>query len=312
MYIGKEQQAVLFSIRGYMASTADTVSSLAAINCSLIGTYLVLRKTTMMADAITHSVLPGIVLAFLATGSKSSFTMLLGAGSTGVLASVLISFLNQKIKLQSDAAIGINFTWLFALGIILVSLFSRKVDLDPDCVLYGEVAYVPLNLLYTPSGVNLGPQALYLLAPIGLLNLSFIILSYKELAVTTFDPGFASIIGIRTSLWHYLLMATTSFTAVSSFEVAGAILVVALFVVPASIAYLLTQRLSHMLLLSCILGSIISITGYFLAIWLDGSISGAMVTLAGALFLITWLVTQCLPTIFRRKETYATATKTDS
>lgn len=268
------------------------IASLAAINCSLIGSYLVLRKVTMMADAITHAVLPGIVLAFLVTGSKGSLTVLLGAGSTGVLASLLMAFLNKKVKVQADAAIGINFTWLFAVGIILVSLFGRKVDLDPDCVLYGEVAYVPLNLLQTSSGMNLGPQALYTLGAVFLLNLGFIILGYKELAVTTFDPGFAQVMGINPTWWHYLLMTVTSFTAVASFEVAGAILVVALFVVPASTAYLLTNQLSKMLILSCCIGILITIAGYLVARWLNGSIAGAMVTVGGVLFFITWMVTR--------------------
>jgi len=267
------------------------IASLAAVNCSLVGSYLVLRKVTMMADAITHAVLPGIVLAFLMTGSKGSLTILLGAGSTGILASLLMAFLHKKVKLQSDAAIGINFTWLFALGIVLISLFGRKVDLDPDCVLYGEVAYVPLNLLQTSSGINLGPQALYTLGAVLLLNLGLIVLGYKELAVTTFDPGFAQMMGINPNLWHYILMAVTSFTAVASFEVAGAILVVALFVVPASTAYLLTNRLPKMLILSCCIGIFTAILGYFVAMWLNGSIAGAMVTVGGILFFITWIVT---------------------
>jgi manganese/zinc/iron transport system permease protein len=275
------------------------VASLAAVNCSLVGTYLVLRKVTMMADAITHAVLPGIVLAFLFTGSKSSLVVLLGAGSTGILASLLVAFLHKKVKLQSDASIGINFTWLFALGIILISLFSRKIDLDPDCVLYGEVAYAPLNLWYTASGINMGPQALYSLGFVLLFNLAFILCGYKQLAVTTFDPDFATTIGIHTNLWHYLLMTATSFTAVASFEVAGAILVVALFVVPASIAYLVTHRLVHMLLLSAVIGIIITVVGYFLAMWLDASISGAMVTVGGCLFFVIWLIKQYQPQLNR-------------
>jgi manganese/zinc/iron transport system permease protein len=270
------------------------VASLAAINCSIVGTYLVLRKVAMMADAITHAVLPGIVLAFLFTGSKGSLSMLLGASATGIIATLLMAFLHKKVRLQSDASIGINFTWLFALGIILISLFSRKVDLDPDCVLYGEVAYAPLNIWETSSGLILGPRSVYMLGFVLLINLILIILSYKELAVTTFDPAFATSIGIRTTLWHYALMAATSFTAVASFEVAGAILVVALFVVPAATAYLLTRRLSHMLVLASLFGIIAAITGYYLAIWLNGSISGAMVTTAGVIFLLTWLKTQYL------------------
>ena len=244
----------------------------------------------MMADAITHSVLPGIVIAFLLTGTKNSLTMLLGAGSTGILASWLVAFLQKKVNMQSDASIGINFTWLFALGIILISSFSRKIDLDPDCVLYGEVAYVPLHTWQTVSGIDMGPQALYTLGFVLLLNLAFIGLSYKELAVTTFDPSFATALGMRTNLWHYLLMAATSFTAVSSFEVAGAILVVALFVVPPSIAFLLTHRLKYMLLLSCLAGILMAVSGYALAAWVDGSIAGAMVTVGGLLFFIVWTV----------------------
>lgn len=265
------------------------VASLAAVNCSMVGSYLVLRKITMLADAITHAVLPGIVLAFLFTGSKSSLVVLLGAGSTGIIASILVAFLHKKVKLQSDASIGINFTWLFALGIVLISLFSKKIDLDPDCVLYGEVAYAPLNVWYTSSGINMGPQALYILGFVLLLNCSFIVLGYKQLSITTFDPDFSTTIGIKTNLWHYLLMAATSFTSVASFEVAGAILVVALFVVPASIAYLVTHKLSHMLVFSSLIGIFTTIAGYFLAMWLNGSISGGMVTVAGCLFFATWL-----------------------
>lgn len=266
------------------------ISSLAAVNCSLVGTYLVLRRLAMMADAITHAVLPGIVLAFLFTGSKSSWVMLLGAGTTGIIATLLMAFLHKQVRLQADAAIGITFTWMFSLGIILISLFSRKIDLDPDCVLYGEVAYVPLNIWQTASGVRLGPWSIYLLALVLLINLSFILLSYKELAITTFDPAFAATLGMHTTLWHYLLMAITSFTAVASFEVAGTILVVALFVVPASTAYLLTQRLSAMLVVGALLGIIIAVSGYYLAVWLNGSIAGAMATVAGMIFLVVFLV----------------------
>lgn len=268
------------------------IASLAAINCSLVGTYLVLRKLAMVADAITHAVLPGIVLAFLFTGSKSSWVMLLGASITGIIATLLMAFLHKQVKLQAGASIGITFTWLFALGIILISLFSRKVDLDPDCVLYGEVAHAPLNVWQTASGMCLGPRSMYLLALMLLVNLSFILLSYKELAITTFDPAFATTIGMRTTLWHYLLMAATSFTAVASFEVAGAILVVALFVVPASTAYLLTQRLSTMLVIATLLGIGIATSGYYLAVWLNGSIAGAMTTIAGTIFLVVFLIRQ--------------------
>ncbi len=269
------------------------VASLAAINCSLIGTYLVLRKVTMMGDAIAHAVLPGIVIAFFLTGAKSSLVVLIGASSVGMLATLLIEFLHRQVRLQPDASIGINFTWLFALGIILISFFSKKIDLDPDCVLYGEIAYAPLDSWITSEGVDLGPRSVYVLSVMLLLNLGFILLSYKELKVTTFDPAFAASIGINTSWWHYLLMGATSFIVVAAFEVVGPILIVALLVAPPATAYLFTQCLSKMLIFASLLGTATAIGGYYLAVWVNGAIAGAMATVAGCLFLIFFLVQHC-------------------
>ena len=266
------------------------IASLAAINCGLIGTYLVLRKMTMMGDAIAHATLPGLVIALLWTGSKSSLIMLLGAGSMGVLVAVLVTFLDKKAGLQSDAAIGINFTWLFAVGIILISSFSKKIDLDPECSLYGDIACAPLDLLSSASGINLGPYSFYVLLLMLILNISFITISYKQLFITTFDPAYASTIGVHTVLWHYLLMGITSFTTVATFEVAGAILVVALLVVPPATAYLITQRLISMLAITVLLGIVIAIGGYYLTVWINGAIASAMVTVAGCLFLLTFLL----------------------
>jgi manganese/zinc/iron transport system permease protein len=268
------------------------IASLAAINCSLIGSYLILRKLAMMGDAIAHSVLPGIVIAFLLSGSRTSLVVLIGAGSVGILATLLVEFLHRQIRLQPDAAIGINFTWLFALGVILISFFSKKIDLDPDCILYGEIAYAPLDTWIGPGGTDLGPRAFYILATMLLANLSFILVGYKELSITTFDPAFATSIGMHTPGWHYLLMGAVSLTTVAAFEVVGAILVVALLVAPSATAYLLTQRLHNMLVVSSLVSILTALGGYYLAIWMNGSIAGAMATTAGCLFLITFLMQQ--------------------
>ena len=280
------------------------VASLAAINCSLIGTYLVLRKVTMMGDAIAHAVLPGIVIAFFLAGSKTSLVMLIGAGSVGIVATLLMEFLHRKIRLQPDASIGINFTWLFALGIILISSLSKRIDLDPDCILYGEIAYVPLDTWVGPGGISLGPRPFYILAVMLLINLGFILLSYKELSVTTFDPAFASTMGMNTTLWHYVLMGATSFTTVAAFEVVGAILVVALLVAPPATAYLLTQRLPKMLVVASLVGALTAVGGYYLAIWVDGAIAGAMATMAGCLFLVIFLVKRGRLRTYKASEKY--------
>ncbi|MCH2085272.1 MAG: metal ABC transporter permease, partial [Saprospiraceae bacterium] len=120
-------------------------ASLFAISCSLLGSFLILRKMAMVGDAISHAVLPGIVIAFLLTGSRDSFDMIIGAALLGVFTTFLIEFFHKRARLQTDAAIGVTFTWLFALGIILVSLYAGQVDVDQECVLYGEIAYVPLD-----------------------------------------------------------------------------------------------------------------------------------------------------------------------
>ncbi len=262
-------------------------ASLVATSCALLGCYLILRKMAMVGDAISHAVLPGIVLAFLISGSRDSVTMLIGAGLIGILTTFLIEFFHKKAKLQTDASIGVTFTWLFAVGVILISLFAGKVDLDQDCVLYGEIAYVPLDLIITGDGTNMGPKAIYVMTCILILILLFITIFYKELFLTTFDGAYAKAIGISASLWHYLLMGAVSATTVASFESVGAILVVALLIAPAATAYLITDNFKWMLVIASIAGTVSSVTGYYLAVWLDGSIAGAIAAMCGVIFGLT-------------------------
>lgn len=263
-------------------------ASLVASSCALLGCYLILRKMAMVGDAISHAVLPGIVIAFLISGSRDSMTMLIGAGLIGILTTFLIEFLHKKARLQTDASIGVTFTWLFAIGVVLISLFAGKVDLDQDCVLYGEIAYVPLDTLII-GNQSIGPRALYIMGIILAAIILFIVFGYKELFLTTFDPAYATAIGISTTLWHYLLMGAVSATTVASFESVGAILVVALLIAPAATAYLLTDNLKWMLVLACMAGVAASVTGYCIAVWLDGSIAGAIAMMAGVVFIVAML-----------------------
>ncbi|HEY9489393.1 MAG TPA: metal ABC transporter permease [Chryseosolibacter sp.] len=280
----------------YIILTAALVS----MSCALLGCYLILRKMAMVGDAISHAVLPGIVVAFLISGSRDSATMLIGAGLIGIVTTFLIEFLHKKAKLQADASIGVTFTWLFAVGVVLISLFAGKVDLDQDCVLYGEIAYVPLDLVITGGGTILGPRALYVAGAILILIISFILFGYKELFLTTFDPAYASAIGVSTTLWHYLLMGAVSATTVGSFEQVGAILVVALLIAPAATAYLLTDNFKLMLLIACGAGVLSSITGYYLAVWIDSSIAGAIASMAGIYFALSLLLSPTHGILFKK------------
>ena len=250
--------------------------ALVAVSCGLLGCFLILRRMSMVGDAISHAVLPGIVISFLLSGSRETIPMLLGAGMTGLLATLIIEYFHRKAKLQTDASIGVTFTFLFAIGMVLISVFAGQVDLDQDCVLYGEIAYVPIDLWITQNGVNMGPRPVYILSVIFVLVLLFVVMGYRHLSLTTFDAAFATAVGFSTSLWHYLLMGAVSLTTVGSFESVGAILVIAFLIGPPATAYLLTDRLPSMMVITVVLGILISFAGYWLAYWLDASIDGSM------------------------------------
>jgi len=254
----------------------------------------------MVGDAISHAVLPGIVIAFLLTGTRDSFEMIIGAALLGIFCTFLMEFFHKKAKLQTDAAIGVTFTSLFALGVILISVFAGQVDLDQECVLYGEIAYVPIDLWISDSGQNMGPKALYVSALTLIVNILFIRVGFKQLYLTTFDPAFAATTGISIALWNYLLMGSVSMTTVAAFDSVGAILVVALLVAPPATAYLLTDNFKKMLLITCVIAIIISILGYYLAVMLDGSIAGAVVTVAGILFGLAYLFSPSNGILFKR------------
>ena len=270
-----------------------------SISCGFLGVFLLLRKMSMTGDAISHAVLPGIVIGYFVSGSQRSVEVIIGAGLLGILSTLMIDALRKKAKVQLDASIGITFTLLFAIGIILINLFAYKVDLDQECVLYGEIAYLPIDLWITQSGLNLGPRITWLAGLNFFLVTGFIYLLFKELSLTSFDENFSSAIGIHSKGVNLALMSMVSYTTVSSFESVGAILVVALLVVPPSTAYLWTKGLIPLLRLTAGLGILIAILGYYLAFWIDSSIAGMMVAVAGALFFGSALIKGKWPQMLR-------------
>lgn len=260
---------------------------LVAASCGFVGCFLILRRMAMLGDAIAHSALPGIVIAFLMAHSLDSVPMLIGAAAFGLLTAFLVQTLHGS-GVQSDAAIGIVFTSLFAIGVVILTLFAKDVHLDLQHVLYGEIAYVPWNQLVI-GGVELGPRAVWMVGGTFLLSLLVIGVLYKEFKVCAFDPAMAAALGIPVAFFHYLLMGLVSLSTVASFESVGAILVVAMLIVPGATAYLLTDRLGRMLLYSVLVGALSAVAGYFLAAWFNASIAGAMTAVAGGLFLLALL-----------------------
>lgn len=261
--------------------------ALVASCCGVLGVFLVLRKMAMIGDAISHSVMPGIVIAFLLSGSRDSLLMMFAALICGLLTTFLIQMFQQS-GIQADASIGVVFTALFAIGVVLVSLYARQVHLDQDAILYGEIAYVHWNI-WEVGGINMGPKAVWLLGFTLLVILTIIGLFYKQFKLCAFDPALAAAIGIPVAVFHYLLMGLVSMATVSSFESVGAILVVGLLIIPASTAYLLTDRLGVMIGLSIAVGIASTFLGYGAAVLLDASIAGCMVCAASLLFVAAFL-----------------------
>lgn len=263
-------------------------ASLTAAACALVGTFLVLRKMALIGDAISHAVLPGIAIAFFITNSLNSLPMVIGASVLGLVTVALIEGLYRTRRVAEDSAIGVVFPALFALGVLLISYFAGKVHLDTECVLYGDISWVPFNTL-TVGGVNIGPRSLWVLGAVTLANVIFITLFWKELKISTFDPALATALGLAPTLVQYLLMTAVSATTVAAFESVGAILVVAMLIVPAATAYLFTDRLWVMLVLSVVVGVVSAICGYAFARAFDISVAGAMAMFTGIFFTGAWL-----------------------
>ena len=260
---------------------------LVAANCASVGVFLVLRKMAMMSDAISHAVLLGIVIAVFTVGGREPIPVIIGGVLSGILTVSLVELLYRTGKLKQDSSIGIVFPFLFAIGVILVTQ-AGNVHIDTQHVLYGSIEFVPFDSLYFDDS-NIGSKSLWVLGILAIANISFIVVLYKELKISTFDKSLAMGIGLMPLLVHYLLMIMVATTAVVAFESVGAILVIAFFIVPAAGSYLLTDRLSSMIVLSVALGIISAVTGYLFALYADVSIAGSMATMAGIVFGLIWV-----------------------
>jgi manganese/zinc/iron transport system permease protein len=250
---------------------------------------LILRRMALVGDAISHSVLPGLAIGFLLANSRSSGVMFAGALVSGLVTTLLIELIHKKSRVKQDAAIGITFSSLFAIGVILISLFAGKVDLDQECVLYGEIGTVSFGMPVVIGNITLGPPAVVRMFLVTLVTVALIVLFYKELLVSSFDAGLAFSLGINATLVHYSLMCMLSVVVVSAFESVGAILVVAMLILPGATASLLSERLPRILTLTTIHAALSSVLGIHLALWLDCSIAAAMVVVGAILFTLAWL-----------------------
>ncbi|MDZ7705870.1 MAG: metal ABC transporter permease [Trueperaceae bacterium] len=264
------------------------VGAFVGVASSLVGTFLVLRKSSMLSDAISHAILLGIVLVYLITGNQYSPFFLVGSALAGVATVALSELLARSRRVKSDAAIGLVYPLLFAVAVVLINVYARDVHIDAHAVLLGEIGFVWLDTTVV-GGLEL-PSSLLNIGIITLVNLLFIVVFYKELKLTSFDPALAAALGFAPGVLYYALLGLTSLTAVTAFDAVGAVLLVAFVIIPPSTAYLLTDKLWRMLLYGAGVGVGSSLLGYPLALALDVSIGGMMACVAGLFLVVAFLV----------------------
>lgn len=279
------------------------IAIIVAVACSLPGVFLVLRKMAMMSDAITHTILLGIVIAFFITNSLTSPLLIIGAAIMGVFTVFLTEVLNSTKLVSEDSAIGIVFPLLFSIAIIIISKYAGSVHLDTDSVLLGELAFATFDRMKI-FGIDIGAKGIYSMGIILVINILFVSIFFKELKIVTFDPGLAAVLGFSPALIHYSLMTIVSITAVGAFESVGSILVIAFMIGPPVSAYLITDDLKWMIILSGIIGGINGVLGYQFAEMLDVSIAGSMALMTGLVFLLVFIFApqRGFITIFRRRK----------
>ena len=259
-----------------------------AVACAIPGVFLVLRRNSMMADSITHSVLLGIVVAFMITHDLNSPALLIGAALAGLVTVWLTELVIKSRLVSSDSGIGLVFPLMFSIGVILIVKCLGNAHLCSNHIIEGELIFAtgdPVTLF----GYDLGTTALWTGIGIATVNILVVGVFFKEFKVATFDPLLAASIGLSPVIMHYVLMSLVAFTAVGSFQYVGSILVIALMIGPAVTAYLLTDSLGRMVLYSCLLAVFNSMVGYIIAYELNFSVAGCIAVMTFVSFFLVYL-----------------------
>ena len=261
------------------------IAVLTAVVCSLCGVYLVVKHESMVAEALSHAVLPGILVAYLVFQDRTSPWLIISAGLSGLLMVWMVQTIRKTGLVDGDAALGIVFSALFSVGIICASLGLNHVHFDSHVIIDGNLSMAALRM-FKIGGNEIAPYAFVVMATMLTVLVGFISVFYKELKLMMFDSALSQTFGFRPALLHMCWLALVSITTVSAFEVAGSILVVAMMIAPPATAFLLTKRLGVMLVFSSLLGVASSVLGFYLGLWLDISPTGPIASLAGMIFLL--------------------------
>lgn len=264
--------------------------TLAALACGLLGNFLVLRRQSLMGDAISHAVLPGLVGAFLIAQTRNPWIMFVGATMSALLTVALTEIIKRLGRVEPGAAMGVIFSVLFALGVYMLESGSlRGIDLDADCVLHGNLQNLFWRMheswadVISTQSLSEVPLQIWTLLGTTVIVIAFIALFFKELRIASFDPGISTVQGIHAGFMNMVLMTFVAIAAVASFEAVGSILVIAMLICPAATARLLTDRLGSQIIVSGIIALCCSILGYWFASLLNVNAAGMMSVMGGVL-----------------------------
>ena len=291
-----------------LSLTPLLIGTFAAIACALPGNFLVLRKQALIGDAISHVVLPGIVVAFLATGAVSTWPMMLGAAGAAIVAVVLIEAIRRLGQIEPGAAMGVVFTTMFAGGVLLLEQTDTStVHLDVEHALYGNLeSLIWLDATGWSSLLSLEallglPSELPRITLTLLGMILFIWLFWRPLKISTFDDGFARTVGIRTGVLGMALVISAAVAAVAAFDAVGSIIVIAMFICPPAAARMMTNRLETQITYSVVFATVSAVAGYVLAgygpLWLGAadavSAAGMIATVSGLILALAAVFGPC-------------------
>ncbi len=292
--------ALPWSQREFATTLPIVVQSfLVSAACGWIGILLIIRRLALVGDAISHSVLPGIVIVAVLFQSLTGPMVMIGAMIAGFVTTLLIEWVHRYSRIKPDAAIGIIFVSMFALGVVMLSQIGGAVHLDADCVLFGDISEVAM------PGQGLVPPQITQSAIVLLLTMALTLIFYKEILVSAFDPILATSVGIKAQWLHYGKMAWLSVVVVSAFESVGSVIVVAMLIIPGAFALLLTRRLWRALLLSLVHAAVSSVLGYHVALWLNTNAPATVVSVGLLLFVLAWFCSPqqgLIPMVLARME----------
>lgn len=277
-----------------------------ALACALPGAFVVLRRNSMLVEGIAHAVLPGIVVGYAFTRDLDSPWLIFGAALAGLLVVLSNEWLIRTGLITGDAPQGLVFPALFAAGVILITLDFNHVHLHTHVVLVGDLNLAAFQKL-TVNGLSMGPQYLYVMLAVLLVNIAFITVFYPKLKLTTFDNELASVMGMRTGLLNTSFMFLVSVTVVAAFHAAGALLVISLLVVPTATAHLISKHLSGMLVLTAFFAVVGALAGFWIAYLLNAATSAGMALFYGAMFIAVAVGDKLAVWVRRQRRTEATA-----